>query len=293
MAMTTMKHVTPMFDASELLVHPDALRTRAQADGYVYLPGVLDQALVWELRAAIAEILLDMAWIQGDPMDLVTGFGSDDIKIEGRHPDWIAFYNRVQSLRAFHAFAHQPALQQIAHAICGGEHIFHPRHICRLCFPHTQQFTTPPHQDYFYINGSPETWTAWVPIGNCPISLGSLAVLPGSHREGLLPVHAADGAGGHACDCTEQQAWVAADMQAGDVLCIHSHVIHQGQDNQTDNACRLSVDLRFQHPADPIHPSSLEPHMQYISWEEIYATWPKEDALKYYWQQYQLNIVDE
>ena len=35
-------------------------------------------------------------------------------------------------------------------------------------------------------------------------------------------------------------------MQAGDVLCIHSHVIHQGQDNQTDNSLRLSVDLRFQ-----------------------------------------------
>ena len=38
--------------------------------------------------------------------------------------------------------------------------------------------TTPPHQDPWYIGGTQEVWTAWVPVGDCPDEFGGIAVLP-------------------------------------------------------------------------------------------------------------------
>ena len=290
MAMTIMKQHADLRDSQALINDPAALATRAAEDGYVFMRGVLDLERIQSLRAEIAEILVTLKWADpSDPVALRRHPECSETYRESSDPEWMDFYARVQRLRSFHAFAHQPQLARIADAICGGQHFFHPRHICRLCFPQSQRFTTPAHQDYFYIGGSEDTWTAWMPLGDCPKSLGSLAVLPGSHKFGLLPVHAAEGAGGHACDVADGE-WCASDFQAGDLLIIHSLLIHQGQDNLSANELRLSLDMRFQNPEQPIHESSLEPHLNVLSWEEIYEDWPQDDPLQYYWKSCALDI---
>ena len=292
MAMTIMKQQTALRESQALINDPQALAARAGEDGYVFMRGVLDVECIQTLRAEIADILVDLGWV--DPSaPLALRRHADCLRSyrESDDPEWTEFYERVQRLRGFHAFAHQENLGRVADAICGGQHLFHPRHICRLCFPQSQRFTTPAHQDYFYIGGTEDTWTAWMPLGNCPKMLGSLAVLPGSHKNGLMPVHAAEGAGGHACAVDEGE-WRVSDFEAGDLLIIHSLLIHQGQDNATTNELRLSLDMRFQNPEQPIHRSSLEPHMHVLSWEEIYQDWPNNDPLKYYWENDQLDIHD-
>ena len=143
------------------------------------------------------------------------------------------------------------------------------------------------------FGGSEDTWTTWIPLGDCPRSLGSLAVLPGSHKQGMMKVEQADGAGGHACVDTPAEGWVRADFSCGDILFLHSHLLHQGQDNTSADQLRLSVDLRCQNPQKPIHESSLEPHLNYLSWEEIYQNWPQNDPVKYYWKKEDLDIVEE
>lgn len=290
--MTIMKQQAPLRESQALIGKPSALAARAAADGYVFMRGVLDLGLIQSLRNEIAAILVDLGWVDAaEPLALLRDSACMRTYRESSDPEWTEFYARVQRLRSFHAFAHQPQLAHIADAICGGQHLVHPRHICRLCFPQSQQFTTPAHQDYFYIGGTEDTWTAWMPLGDCPKSLGSLAVVPGSHKQGLLPVHVADGAGGHACDVAAD-AWHASDFKAGDLLILHSLLIHQGQDNLSERQLRLSLDVRFQHPGQAIHSSSLEPHMHVLTWDEIYQHWPAHDALKYYWKTIPLTIQD-
>ena len=63
-------------------------------------------------------------------------------------------------------------------------------------------------------------------------------------------------------------------------------------DNQT-NKIRLSCDFRYQPVTEPIYIRSLTPHLQLISWDEVYEEWDDNDDLKYYWEKFDLKIINE
>ena len=54
----------------------------------------------------------------------------------------------------------------------------HPAKIARIWFPQFTEHTTPVHQDFVHFQGSFDTYTCWAPVGECPIELGGLAMLP-------------------------------------------------------------------------------------------------------------------
>ena len=112
-------------------------------------------------------------------------------------PAYRAYYRDIQKLRDFHALAHHPDLLRIRSVIFGDEVMTHPLVILRTIFPNAIEHTTPPHQEYYFIHGSKQTWTAWIPLGDCSRALGSLTLWPGSHKKGFLPVVASKGAGSH------------------------------------------------------------------------------------------------
>jgi hypothetical protein len=82
-------------------------------------------------------------------------------------------------------------------------------------------------------------------------------------------------------------------MECGDILTFHSLTVHQGRDNQTEDRLRVSVDYRYQPISEPIAPDSMEPHYGGLGmdWDEIYADWPENDPLKYYWKQWDLHYA--
>ena len=134
--------------------------------------------------------------------------------------------------------------------------------------------------------------TAWIPLGDCPKTLGSLAVLAGSHHGGVYPVHPATGAGGLGIDTEElPYRWAASDFEAGDVVFFHSHTVHKGLPNLSRDRLRLSVDYRYQPASQPVVQSSLEPHYGQLQWDEIYRNW-KSDRYQYYWKDLPLQMVD-
>ena len=132
-------------------------------------------------------------------------------------------------------------------ALVQEEVLVHPRNIARIVSPQSQGRTTPPHQDNIYIQGTPDTYSVWMPLMDCPIELGGLCVLEGSHRHGVLPVYKAAGPGGLAAD-TEglEQAWRASGFRTGDALFFHSRAVHAAFHNQTADTFRLSIDYRYQ-----------------------------------------------
>lgn len=280
----------PFREANALLDQPLALRAQACEDGYLFFRQGVPADALQQVRRAILVVCERHGWLQeGSPV--AQGIANlDRITIEGQ-PAFMQVYDEVQRLECFHALAHHPCLLELFGALFGETVLVHPRNIARLIFPQNTLHTTPAHQDYIHIQGTEETWTAWVPLGDCPRTLGSLEVLPGSHRLGLLPVHAAYGAGGAGVETDSLGLeWHGGDFACGDVLVFHSLCIHRATPNMTTDRLRLSVDYRYQAASQPVVEGSLLPHHQRLTWEQIYAGWSN-SALQYYWKTLPLRIV--
>jgi ectoine hydroxylase-related dioxygenase (phytanoyl-CoA dioxygenase family) len=170
--------------------------------------------------------------------------------------------------------------------------LMHPRHIARMMFPVKSTAPTPPHQDHIFIQGAKAVYTCWLPLGDFAESLGGLQVMRGSHKLGLLPVRAAEGAGGRSVilDGLDQE-WTHGDMAAGDALIFHSLTVHRAAPNIYKDRVRLSVDYRYQALDMPIEEKSLLTHGNLLPWDAVYAGWSEADAdMQYYWKQYDLEF---
>jgi ectoine hydroxylase-related dioxygenase (phytanoyl-CoA dioxygenase family) len=201
-------------------------------------------------------------------------------------------YADVYRLEAFHRLAQHAAIVDVMEKLMGETVLAHPRHIARLMFPTKANAPTPPHQDHIFIQGSKTVFTCWLPLGDCSEALGGLRVMRGSHRLGVLPVRAAEGAGGRTVilDGVEQE-WCHGDFAAGDALVFHSLTVHRAVPNMLKDHLRLSVDYRYQPISLPIEDKSLQPHCDVLAWDEAYAGWQSTD-LQYYWRKYKLDLQE-
>lgn len=57
----------------------------------------------------------------------------------------------------------------------------------RMDTPHRDEFLFHWHQDITYLLGSPNSVTYWIPLGTVNAENGSVEVVPGSHRDGVVP----------------------------------------------------------------------------------------------------------
>jgi ectoine hydroxylase-related dioxygenase (phytanoyl-CoA dioxygenase family) len=165
--------------------------------------------------------------------------------------------------------------------------------VARLVFPSTPQVTTPPHQDFLNNQGTPSLTATWIPLGDCPMTQGTLAILRGSQRVGVLPIEFHMGPGNRQAivpaELREGLTWVTTDMDAGDVLIFGALTVHASLHNTTRDM-RLSVDFRFQPEGEQLTDSVLEPHFGRLSWEEIYSGWKSEEH-QYYWRGLDYEVV--
>lgn len=287
--------LSPMIDSTALLDDPTALGARGDEDGYLYFRGLLPEEPLMETREALLGVLTkhrlrptDAQPLDGRlDLDALTPVPADQMRTDIGVP--IETYHDAQRLPCVHRLPHHSALLSLFRTLFGGEPFVHPRHIVRMVTPHPAIVPTPVHQDFPLIQGSPQTWTCWFPIGTCPQDLGGLAVLRGSHKLGFLPVKPASGAGGIAAQlCPGEDDWVTADYGVGDVLTFPSYTVHRACPCQRQNEVRLSFDVRYQPLGEPIEQRSLNPHCD-LTWEEIYAGWTDDrDALRYYWRNTEL-----
>jgi ectoine hydroxylase-related dioxygenase (phytanoyl-CoA dioxygenase family) len=146
--------------------------------------------------------------------------------------------------------------------------------------------TTPPHQDFLNNQGTPSLTAAWIPAGDCPMEQGTLAILRGSHRLGVLPLEFHMGPGNRQAvlppEMVEQLTWVTNDISAGDVLLFGALTVHASLHNATPDM-RLSVDFRYQREGEELTDLVLQPHFGRLTWDEIYAGWTS-DEHQYYWK---------
>ncbi len=131
---------------------------------------------------------------------------------------------------------------------------------------------TQPHADVVYMGrGTHDVCTAWVPLGDVPISVGGLIVLEGSHQKSELDGYRAMDVD-TACTNLDQKSelntagypgfgafnevaadaqselggrWLTADYEMGDLLTFSIYLLHGSLDNGS-NQFRMSSDSRYQ-----------------------------------------------
>ena len=281
----------PYRDSSDAVDDASTIQQRANDDGYLFVRGLLDPAAVLEVRAQFCEVLSRHGWLkQGvDSVAAETEMDADP-KYEGQDAYWPVF-DDFQRLEGFHALAHSSPIVALMEKLLGEPVLVHPRNIGRIIFPSSPK--TPAHQDYLHIQGTRDTWTAWMPLGDCSVDLGALAVLSGGDRSRMYPVERMVGAGGAGIDFEKHEVgghWVCDDMQAGDVLFFHSYTVHKGMPNTTQRQIRLSCDFRYQAASQPVVDGSLLPHFGRQSWDNIYEGW-QDQSIRHYWQDMGLDVV--
>ena len=282
----------PMQASNELLGEPDALRERLEADGYLYFAQLLDRGKILALRRQILLVLADHGWVARDGYFMAGRCTAMPMR-EGEDA-YLAAYDDVQKLEAFHSLAHDDLLLETMRAVLGETAFPHPLKIARLSFPDHFEAATPPHQDYPNNQGTEQLTAAWIPVGDIPYELGGLAVLRGSHKWGVLPLDVHLGAGNRRAvlprEMLEQCRWVTTEFSIGDVVLFPSKTVHASMHNASEFFMRISVDFRYQLERESLTELVLEPHFQRLTWQQIYEKWTS-PRYQFYWRDLDYEVV--
>lgn len=288
--------------SNDALGAPDELRRRLQDEGYVFIKALLNRDRMLSLRHEMMTTIQQGGWLIAgtDPSD---GIANLSARCTEGDPGYTDVYHEIYKLENFHCIAHSPELLEVLEALMGRPVMPHPQKIARLWFPQFTMHTTPVHQDFVHFQGNFETCTAWSPVGDCPIELGGLALLPGSHKVGqVLEHHFSLGAGGLSLDTASESAdheeidvpWHTTNYEIGDTLFFPALTVHKALENVTEDRLRVSLDNRYLAVGDVIADHMLEPHLtaetEPLSWDEIYAGWEHDD-FKYYWKDFNYQVA--
>jgi ectoine hydroxylase-related dioxygenase (phytanoyl-CoA dioxygenase family) len=244
------------------------LRRNFAEDGYCYIPQALDRAAVLDAQA---EVLRDLA-ARGSVLDASRPI-KEAVLREGCAAGCVPFLegrNGSTHSDAMVAVLEGERIRAAVAAVLGvpsAEDVRTFDYKWLRAVP-KEQFSGA-HVDWVYMGGgSRELLTCWIPIGDIPVHMGTLAVCAGSHR---LPSFAKlgetygkldweadhlDGSGWFTDDPAEVTQlfggrWASADFKAGDLLVFGMKTLHMSTTNMTDKL-RLSCDVRWQPKTDPI-----------------------------------------
>ena len=251
------------FIESDPTANAETLRQTMSVQGYLFFRHLVPADVILNVRRDVLTLCDEAGWLDKS-YDLMDAVVSPTMQptMEGK-ADYMPVYRKVLKTPSFFDLPEHPSLKNVASALLGETAFVHPRRIGRLTFPNFTTATTPAHQDHYYIRGAVETYSCWVPLGACPISLGGLAVWPGSHARGFLDhtEHHPGAVGGCGVPVDESKAvWHTADFELGDALFFHSYTIHKALPNLSADRLRVSTDNRYQRKNEDIDPGALQPH---------------------------------
>mgnify|MGYP006085502315 CR=1 FL=1 len=283
--------IQPFVDSTEIQHDSAALRERMQEDGYLYVRGVFPRDEVEAIRLHWLGLLREAGCVDHDaPLsDGIADLNGFCVEPEAHYMKVLV---ELYRLPKFLALLHHPNIIDLLGRLLDAPVLPHPKVIPRYIFPQKTEFTTPAHQDWFHIQGTEATYTAWVPFSDLTEEMGGLQVCAGSHRSGVYQVRPTLGAGAVEVTGVASEDWRFNPVGQGDLILFHSMVVHQGMPC-CGNRLRLSTDARYQSLHEPVSKMSLTPHVDAVAgWDEIYHGWPDDEPIRYYWQQLPLDIVD-
>ena len=270
--------------ASELDIR--SLQDHIGAFGYALIRNLLFPRDVNLLLCEITQLASKAGFLQSDrdPLDRIV---KANIVAGDSDPSLRRINEHVFDLEAFHSLPHHPTLRGMMEHIVGPHLLIHPKPIPRLVLPNARHFRFNPHRDYHTFGGDPQTYTAWIPLHDCPTKLGPLQIQEASHRLRLQKTQ--PGHSSSSSEATQGESWVGGRIDVGDVLVFSSLTVHAASPN-TSTQLRICLDCRFQSYDRPINPANLVfLSVNGRSWHSTYAQW-RSDQYKYYWKNLPLHL---
>ncbi|HWA28039.1 MAG TPA: phytanoyl-CoA dioxygenase family protein [Lacunisphaera sp.] len=230
--------VRPLVGSDPSAESTATLRRRASRDGYLFVRGLVDAGDVMRLGARAVQTSADLV------REHVPQKGTD-----GQwHVRWLEWQREMATAAELPPVIRNEAVIRLLECLTGHGAEPIPAQVFRALEPRRPEFVTQPHQDGFYLGpGTGDFWVAWLPLQSCPLELGPLALLRGSHKGGLLPHDRAPG-GGNGAQLPASAAaapWDAGALEPGDVLLFHRLTLHRSCPNLTASEYRFSVDYRL------------------------------------------------
>jgi hypothetical protein len=244
------------------------LRERAAQDGYVFIPGFLDRTEVQAVRRSICDSLAEEGVFKaGTPIE--AAIAQPGIEMAFRSD----LANASEPLRSL---LYGPRIMGFYDTFFGGKARHYDYTWMRVIAPGKG---SPPHCDIVFMGrGTPNVFTAWIPLGDIPLKTGGLIILEGSHKDeelrlsycsmdvdtacenhdGVRQVNAAGypGFGILSEDAPGIRAamggrWLTAEYRMGDFLTFPMFTVHASLDNRSDEV-RISSDSRYQLASEPV-----------------------------------------
>ncbi len=280
-------------DSSGILSNKNRLKKRMDEEGYLFFKGVLSKDRILSLRKDICDILQINGWLEKDT-ESIDGIANIDKRCTEGEIVYVNVFHQIYKLRSFHNSGHWPELINILSNLFENGVFPIPQKILRIWFPQFILHTTPFHQDFVHFQ-SDKQYTSWIPLGDCDIDLGGLAVIPSTHREKNNHKFSL-GAGNLKVDINKfKDSIFTTNYEAGDLLLFHVNTIHGALPNKTTDKFRISLDNRFQPKGYEVAEHLLEPHLfdqSQFTWDEVYSDWNEDDDLKYYWEKDSFKIIN-
>jgi hypothetical protein len=246
-------------DSNELLGDIDAIKDRIDQDGYLLFRNFLERETVMKAREAIVRFMDEKnALVKDTPLlEAVMPRTGREVRMTGQseithQPSSLAVFENGKLFDFFKAYF-------------GGEAVTYDYKWLRAVG--NENFTGC-HYDVVYMGrGSRNVHTVWIPMGEIPVSQGTLAVCEGSHNlESFARLRNTYGAmdvdrdmiseGWFTSDPYEITKkfggrWLTTDFNPGDLLIFGLFTMHASTTNLT-NKFRISCDIRFQPEGDEI-----------------------------------------
>lgn len=245
-----------------------------QAQGYLWLKGLLDRRAVLDFRRRYFAALQDTGLLTpgADPVEgLYAGGGENRELVHKITLDAVRW-------AAYESFCLAPPIWGFYEQFLQGPVYLHKRKMLRHTKPGSPGCTGA-HYDLTYLRGgTDQVCTSWIPIGDIPIEMGGLAYLEGSDAIGRrleaefaacnrhLPPEERISA--YNKNMTEtgwltkdlpgladrvDARWLIADYEAGDMVVHSAYMIHAATQNvDRVGRMRLSTDIRYQRLSEAI-----------------------------------------
>jgi ectoine hydroxylase-related dioxygenase (phytanoyl-CoA dioxygenase family) len=249
------------------------LREQYQAQGYLWLKGILDRDAVLDFRRRFFSAMAEAGLIAegSDPVDGIYAGQGEDRQIVHKV--------LLESVRwaAYEAFCLAEPIVRFYENFLEGPTYLHKRKLLRHVLPGPYG-ATGAHYDLVYLRGGTDRiCTSWIPIGDTPVEMGGLIYLEGSDpwarqmeqefnqrnahlsREERISAFKDSMYGGWLTKDLPSLAdrinsrWLIADYEAGDMMVHSPYIIHAATTNESaEGRIRLSTDIRYQLIRDEI-----------------------------------------
>jgi hypothetical protein len=247
-------------ESEDCLSSPEELRQRLDEDGYVLLRSVIATADVWAAREAILTRLAEVDEIAPPVIEGIVTGRSRRLELA---PDLGGFWKSVSEGATLRRVTHGPAVSNLMTTLLGEPAVGHDLVYLRTAAPRQALDL---HYDYpFFTRTTDRVFSAWIPLGDVPVTDGPLLIVEGSNRyvDLIRGVRATDQTVPLARKLAYDQSALSfvaerktriltTDFRVGDVVVFSMLIAHGSLDNCSPiGRARVSCDVRYQPATAP------------------------------------------